>query len=199
MDAGAGPLKAGRYAGAGPGWTAAVVQGDAGRGHAPRRVPQNHGGAPAAVSGLETRTHAGATGPFQPAAQTVATTLGSVRGDGGVVGAGLFECCGSLPGARIGSRARDRHTAGVGRFAWTDRPAVSRGQCAACAYGWNARSGTRPAGDAHPHRVPASRRGSERFALRRGLTSVAFRVSGERGRGSAQRVCAGPASRAARR
>ena len=45
-----GRLQAGRDAGTGSDGAAAVVQGDAGRGHAPRGVPQNHGGAPAAVS-----------------------------------------------------------------------------------------------------------------------------------------------------
>ena len=38
-----GRLQAGRYAGAGSGRTATLVQSDAGRGHTPRRIPQNHG------------------------------------------------------------------------------------------------------------------------------------------------------------
>src|SRR5712692_5564357 len=40
MDAGARPPQAGRYGRAGTGWAAAVVQSDAGRGHAPRRFPR---------------------------------------------------------------------------------------------------------------------------------------------------------------
>src|SRR5260370_40378921 len=104
LDAGAGQPQAGRYGRAGTGWAASVVQSDAGRGHTPRRVPQSHGGTPAAVSRVDTRARSCATGPFSIAAQAGAATLGPVGSNGGVVGSGLFECCGSVPGARISSR-----------------------------------------------------------------------------------------------
>ena len=58
--------------------------------------------------------------------QTVAAALGAIRGDRGVVGPGLPECCRPLPGARIGSRTRDQYAVGIGRFARADRPAASR-------------------------------------------------------------------------
>src|SRR4029450_1773741 len=103
MDASARSPQAGRYGCAGTGWVAAVVQSDAGRGHTPRRVPQSHGGAPAAVSRLDTRAHSCATGPFSFAPQTGAAALGPFGSNGGLVGSGLFECCGSVHGARVGS------------------------------------------------------------------------------------------------
>src|SRR5205085_4649127 len=78
LDAGARPPQDGRYAGPGSGRAAAVVQGDARRGHAASGVPKNNGGTTAAVSCFDTPAHSGATGPFQSAAQAVAAALGPV-------------------------------------------------------------------------------------------------------------------------
>ena len=70
--------------------------------------------------------HSGAAGPFQSAAQDVPAAMGLIRGDGRVVGSGLFECRRPPAGARLGPRTRDQYAVGTGRVARTDRPATSR-------------------------------------------------------------------------
>src|SRR6266545_1862244 len=103
MVAGAGPLETRRFVDSGTGRLAALVQGDAGGGHTPRRIPQNHGRAPAAVSLLDTRTYPGSAGPFHSSAQALAAALGSVRSNSGITGSGLPECRRSVPGPRLSS------------------------------------------------------------------------------------------------
>src|SRR5207249_8682879 len=96
-DAGARSFAAGRELVAGTGRTPAVVQVDAGRGHPPCRIPQDHSRAPAAVSVLEDRAHSRGSGSLPLATSIVAATLGSVRRHGRValslvlvIGAVLF-------------------------------------------------------------------------------------------------------------
>jgi hypothetical protein len=68
MDADPGSLETRRYVGSGSGRAATLVQGDAGGGHAPRRVPQNHNRATAEVFRVDARTYSGCPRPLRPAA-----------------------------------------------------------------------------------------------------------------------------------
>ncbi len=137
---------------------AAVVQGDARRGHGPARVSEDHGGAPAAVSRVAARADAGAARPFQLCDGGLSQPLWVLfAATARAAGARLPECGRSLPGARIRARSRDQDAARAGRVARTDRTAAAGRQRAGGARRGRSRRGARAARDADPDRVSAAR------------------------------------------